>query len=78
MDVSSVHVTPLLLEIHILPSITAAANFVPSADIVIPFQFFFVPTELSSVQVTPLLLEVHMFSLSAAAASFVPSDDMVI
>jgi hypothetical protein len=61
-----------------LPLNTVAANFVPSADIVIEFQLLIDPTELSSDQSVPLLLEIHMFPLSAAAASFVPSADIVI
>ena len=51
MEVTSVQVAPLLLEVHMLPLYTVAASFVPSAEDVIPTQFFVAPTEVSSVQV---------------------------
>ena len=69
---------PLLLEVHMLPPLTAAASFVPSAEEVIPRQFLVAPTEASSVQVAPLSLEVHMLPGHTVAASFVPSAEEVI
>ena len=61
-----------------LPANTAAASFVPSADEVIPRQFFVAPTEISSVQVAPLSPEVQILPPFAIAASFVPSAEDVI
>jgi hypothetical protein len=78
MEVSFVHVTPVLLEVHMFPLYAAAASFVPSADGVILYQFFIAPTEVSFVQVAPLLLEVHMLPPYTIAASFVLSTEEVI
>ena len=68
---------PLPSFVHMWPLYTVAASFVPSAEEVIPYQFFS-PTEVSSVHVAPLLLEVHILPLFITAASFVPSAEEVI
>ena len=61
-----------------LPYSTVAASFVPSAEEVIPTQFFVALTEVSTVQFAPLSLEVQMLPFFTVAASFVPSAEEVI
>lgn len=54
----------------------AAANFVPSADDVMEFQFAEITERL--LQLSPEFVDVWIFPLLTTAANFVPSADDVI
>ena len=61
LEVFSVQVAPLSLDLHMLPPETTAACLTPSLDMAMPYHCLVVPgLEVFSVQVTPPSLELHM------------------
>ena len=64
LEVFSVQVAPLSLELHILPPLTVAACLTPSLDMAMPNQYLVAPgLEVFSVQVAPLSIELHILPL---------------
>ena len=78
LDVFSVQVVPELVELQMLPLLTAAVRNTPSSDMAMPAQTLTLPgLEVFSVQVAPESVELQMLPLSTDAARWVLSADMV-
>ena len=60
-DVSSFHVAPLSALVQMFPSLTPAANFVPSEELVMLHHFLSSPVDVTSVHVWPLSALVQRF-----------------
>ena len=69
----SVQEAPESVEVHKLPTLSAATSFVPSAEEATDLHFCVLPIEVSSVQEPPESVEIHKLPLKGAATSFVPS-----
>ena len=76
VEVFSVHVAPVFVEVQMLPADTTAASLVPSLDEVMDHQSFALPVEVFSVHVAPEFVEVQMLPATTTAASLVPSPSM--